>query len=262
MTDSSTEAMIEVSNLTKEYRTLKAVNNVSFQIRPGELFGFLGPNGAGKTTTMKMIAGLLKPTSGQIRVGGIDIEKDPVGVKRLIGYIPDRPFIYEKLTGREFLHFVAGLYDTPTEGLGDKIERLLHEFGLGRVVDELVENYSHGMKQRVTMASALIHKPRVIIVDEPMVGLDPKGSLLIRQTFRRLCEEEGVSIFLSTHTLSIAEEVCDRIGILYHGNLIALGTLEELQNRAAEGDASLEEIFLKLTEEAEEMDIAASPLFS
>ncbi len=244
------EAMIQIEELFKRYGDLIAVDHISFEVHKGELFGFLGPNGAGKTTTMKMIAGLLQPTSGVIKVGGFDIQKEPLEAKRLIGYIPDRPFIYEKLTGREFMMFVAGLYGIFKKEAAKEAERLLEEFGLTEHADEMVENYSHGMKQRLTMASALIHKPKIIIVDEPMVGLDPRGSLLIRRTFRRLCEEEGVAIFLSTHTLSIAEEVCDRIGIIDHGRIIALGSLDELRQRAKSEELGLEELFLTLTEQA------------
>lgn len=244
--------MLAIDHLAKRYDKLLAVDHISFQIAQGELFGFLGPNGAGKTTTMKMIAGLLKPSSGSIKVGGYDIQTHPTEVKRLIGYIPDRPFIYEKLTGREFLLFVSGLYEIPREQASEDAVRLLETFGLTSHAEEMVENYSHGMKQRLTMASALIHKPRLIIVDEPMVGLDPRGSRLIRKIFRSLCEEEGVSIFLSTHTLSIAEEVCDRIGILWKGSLIALGSLQELRELAAEGEEGLEDIFLHLTQIQEE----------
>lgn len=245
--------VIEVSHLNKQYHSVLAVNDVTFSIRPGEIFGFLGPNGAGKTTTMKMIAGLLQPTSGEIRVQGLPLSRHPVEAKRIIGYIPDRPFIYEKLTAQEFLVFVAGLYDVSAERAQARGGELLSIFGLSHVAHELIENFSHGMKQRLTMAAALIHHPQLLIVDEPMVGLDPRGSLLIRQIFRQLAEEQGVAIFLSTHTLSIAEEVCDRIGILFKGKLIALGTLEELRERAATGNARLEEVFLRLTSD-EQMD--------
>ncbi len=244
--------MIEIKHLVKRYGSLLAVNDISFEINRGELFGFLGPNGAGKTTTMKILAGLLQPTAGEVRIDGINQQDAPVETKKRIGYIPDRPFIYEKLTAHEFLLFMAGLYNIPKHDAKQDAERLLSLFGLSAQTHELVENFSHGMKQRLTMASALIHKPRVIIVDEPMVGLDPKGSLLIRKIFRSLCEEEGVTILLSTHTLSIAEEVCDRIGIIYKGQLIALGTLGELHQQAQQEDSGLEEIFLALTEEQEQ----------
>ena len=252
MTDKVREhPMAEVAGLVKQYGSVLAVNDVTFTVNAGEIFGFLGPNGAGKTTTMKMIAGLLQPTSGSIVVDGKSLQQYPVEAKKVIGYIPDRPFIYEKLTAKEFLLFVAGLYGLSQGEALVRGTELLALFGLSHVMDELVENYSHGMKQRLTMAAALIHEPKLIIVDEPMVGLDPRGSLLIRKVFRELCEEKGVAIFLSTHTLSIAEEVCDRIGILYHGRLIALGTLNELREHIAAGDAKLEEIFLRITEEEE-----------
>jgi ABC-2 type transport system ATP-binding protein len=245
----SDDKIIEVVDLVKMYGKNLAVDQVSFTVKPGEIFGFLGPNGAGKTTTMKMIAGLLRPTSGHIRVGGYALTDYPVEVKRMIGYVPDRPFIYEKLTAEEFLVFISGLYDIKRPDALARGHQLLDTFGLMHVKDELIENYSHGMKQRLTMAAALIHHPKLIIVDEPMVGLDPRGSLLLRKIFRQLCVRDGVAIFLSTHTLSIAEEVCDRIGILNKGRLIALGSLDELRQLAATGDGKLEEIFFRLTEE-------------
>ena len=254
-----TKFMIEVDGLVKRFGKLHAVNHLSFHVKSGEIFGFLGPNGAGKTTTMKMIAGLLRPTEGKILVGGLDIQKEPIKVKQQMGYIPDRPFIYEKLTGKEFLHFVAGLYHMEKKDYEERALSLLESFELLHMCDEMVENYSHGMKQRITMAAAFIHRPKLIIVDEPMVGLDPRGSLLIRRIFRGLCEKEGVAIFLSTHTLSIAEEVCDRIGIIYKGKLIALGTLEELRERAAAGNIGLEEIFLRLTEGVSEPELLLPP---
>lgn len=240
--------MIRVTHLQKQYGDFHAVKGLTFEVYRGEIFGFLGPNGAGKTTTMKMIAGLLQPSSGSIEVGGFRIADDPVAAKRLVGYIPDRPYIYEKLTGREFLRFVAGLYEMPRSSTEPRADELLSVFGLTSFSGEMIENYSHGMKQRITMAAALMHKPSLIVVDEPMVGLDPKGSLLIRRIFRALCEKEGVAIFLSTHTLGIAEEICDRVGILLQGELIALGDLESLRQRASSGHMDLEELFLHLTE--------------
>ncbi len=236
-----------VRELTKKYGDLTAVNKISFEIKVGEIFGFLGPNGAGKTTTMKMITGLLQPTSGKITIDDIDIIEEPLKAKSLIGYIPDRPYIYEKLTAREFLLFIAGLYSIPEKVSKNKADELLQLFDLTSVADELIENFSHGMKQRLTMAAALIHSPHLIVVDEPMVGLDPRGSLLIRRLFKKLSREDKVSIFLSTHTLSIAEEVCDRLAIINRGELIAIGTLDELRELAASKDATLEELFLKLT---------------
>ncbi|MCB9638718.1 MAG: ABC transporter ATP-binding protein [Myxococcales bacterium] len=247
--------MITVRNLRKRYGSFDAVKDISFEVREGEVFGFLGPNGAGKTTTMKMITGLLLPSSGEILVGGIDCVRDPVAAKKLMGYIPDRPFLYEKLTAKEFLFFVAGLYELEGKAVASRVDELLEIFGLTSFAQEMIENFSHGMKQRLTMASALVHRPRLIVVDEPMVGLDPKGSLLIRRIFRALCEKEGVSIFLSTHTLSVAQEVCDRIGILYRGELVALGNLEELRLRAEAGEASLEEVFLRITEGSAEIQL-------
>nr|HID58402.1 ABC transporter ATP-binding protein [Desulfobacterales bacterium] len=241
--------MIVLDRLTKRYGKLLAVNDVSLEVRPGEIFGFLGPNGAGKTTTIKMMAGLLRPTSGRIIIDKKDMAKDPVGAKQVIGFIPDRPFLYEKLTGTEFLYFIATMYGVDTNLHQQKIRQLLSLFELEEWGGELIESYSHGMKQRLVMCGALIHDPKVIIVDEPMVGLDPKGAKLVKMLFRSLARK-GVSIFMSTHTLAIAEEMCHRIGIIHEGRLIALGTPSDLRARAGIFDSNFDEVFLRLTEEA------------
>ena len=242
---------IRVESLEKRYEQLTAVAGISFEVRAGELFGFLGPNGAGKTTTLKMLAGLLSPTAGSMTVAGYDVARDPVEVKRRVGFIPDRPFIYEKLTAREFLGFMAGIYGVPDAEAGRRGEELLATFGLSEWGDRMVENYSHGMKQRLTMASALIHRPEVLIVDEPMVGLDPRAAKLVKQTFRDLCDEHGVTVVLSTHTLTLAEEICDTIAIIHKGRLVTRGTMDELRELASRGEARLEEIFLIITEEGQ-----------
>jgi len=251
--------MIELIGLTKKFGQFIAVDNVNLTIKPGSIFGFLGPNGAGKTTTIKMMVGLLKPTSGKVVIGGKDIASYPQEVKSILGFIPDRSFIYEKLTGREFLQFVAGLYDIPKSRCDGRIDELLKVFGLDGWGDELIEGFSHGMRQRLVLASALIHDPKIIIVDEPVVGLDPKGAKLVKTVFKTLAEK-GVTFFLSTHVLEIAEELCDMIAIIQEGRVIALGTMEELQETVDSDDQNkrLENLFLRLTATADESDDDAS----
>ncbi len=246
--------MIRLIHLSKQYNSLVAVNDVSLEVFSGEIFGFLGPNGAGKTTTIRMIAGLLKPTSGSIVIDQWDLSQHPVEAKRITGFIPDRPFIYGKLTGREFLRFIGGLYSLPPDQTEERIRQFLDLFNLESWGDELVEGFSHGMKQRLVMASALIHRPRVIIVDEPMVGLDPAGAKLVKRIFKGLCRS-GVTIFMSTHTLEIAEEMCDRIGIIQEGKLIAVGTMKELRESSGTEGKKLESIFFKLTGEEEMTEV-------
>jgi len=206
--------MIELRDVTKRYRNLVAVNRLSLQVGPGEVFGFLGPNGAGKTTTIKMIAGLMRPTEGTILVGGIDVASDPIRAKALMGFIPDHPFLYEKLTGEEFLRFIGGLYRLDGGRLDKRVDELFELFSLKDFRDDLIESYSHGMRQRLVMGSAFLHHPKVVVVDEPMVGLDPQGARLVKQIFREQCAQ-GKTVFMSTHTLGVAEEVCDRIGIIH-----------------------------------------------
>lgn len=239
--------MIRTVNLSKNFGKLKAVKELNLNIPAGEIYGFLGPNAAGKTTTIKMLVGLLKPTSGKIFLCGYELEKKPLEAKSMVGFIPDRPFLYEKLTAGEFLHFIGGIYGMQETEVEKRTPELLELFDLSAWRNELIESFSHGMKQRLVMASALIHRPKVIIVDEPMVGLDPKGARLLKEIFRKLAKEQNCTIFMSTHTLEIAEQVCDRIGIIHEGALIAEGSMEELRNKALIGDAHLEEIFLKLT---------------
>jgi ABC-2 type transport system ATP-binding protein len=238
--------MIALHNLVKQYGKFTAVDDVSLEVGPGQIHGFLGPNGAGKTTTLRMIAGLLKPTSGRILVNGHDLEKAPEEAKASLGFIPDRPFIYEKLTAGEFLLFHAGLYGIDGNGVGTRVKEMLELFELGRWENELVESFSHGMKQRLVMSAAFLHRPRSIVVDEPMVGLDPRGARLIKEVFRTMASR-GVAILMSTHTLEVAHEMCDLISIILKGKIIARGTVDELRTLAGGGDAHLTEVFLKLT---------------
>jgi ABC-2 type transport system ATP-binding protein len=236
--------MIKLSTLTKVYGKLVAVNSISLEVPKGQVFGFLGPNGAGKTTTIKMIAGLLQPTAGTILVGGHDVQKEPLRAKAITGFIPDRPYIYEKLTATEFMLFIARLYDVADQGR--KTGDLLRLFGLDDWANELVENFSHGMKQRLVMASALLHEPKVLVVDEPMVGLDPRGARLVKDIFRDLASK-GVTVFMSTHTLEIVEQMCDRVAIINRGEIIADGSVEDLGRLARMPESHLEPIFLRLT---------------
>lgn len=239
--------MIEIENLTKSYGSFQAVKHVDFNVQPGEIFGFLGVNGAGKTTTLKMLAGVLKPTTGSIKICGHDMSSAPEKAKGVTGYIPDRPYIYNKLTGREFLYFVSDLYSVSDKDADYRIDELLNEYGLLEWQDELVESYSHGMKQRLATCAALVHKPKVLIVDEPMVGLDPHGAKFLKEAFRKYADE-GMSILLSTHTLSVAEEVADRLAIIHKGSIITMGTLEHIRQTAGHGgEIRLEEMFLRLT---------------
>ncbi|MBW1996902.1 MAG: ABC transporter ATP-binding protein [Deltaproteobacteria bacterium] len=239
--------MIRLVNLTKYYRNFCAVDHISLDVNSGRIFGFLGPNGAGKTTTIRMMAGILRPTEGEIYINGIDLSREPSRAKYCTGFIPDRPFLYEKLTGEEFLRFLGGLYELDHAGsFRDRIMELLELFELIHWRDELIESYSHGMKQRLVMCGALLHRPEVLIVDEPMVGLDPKGARLVKDIFRNLARE-GMTVFISTHSLEVAQEVCDEISIIQAGKIIAIGQPEELKRKAGV-DGSLENVFLKLTE--------------
>jgi ABC-2 type transport system ATP-binding protein len=240
--------MIKLTQLSKKYGTFTAVDGIDLHVPRGELFGFLGPNGAGKTTTLRIIAGILRPTSGRVEIGGIDIAVDPVSAKSKLGFIPDRPFIYEKLTGAEFLRFVAGLYDQEGSLVEHRARELLALFDLEEWRDELVESYSHGMRQKLIISSAFVHRPEVIVVDEPMVGLDPKAARILKDLFREYTHR-GHTIMMSTHTLEVAESLCDRIGIIQAGKIRAQGTMSELRQHAAGGGGGLEEIFLKLTGE-------------
>ena len=246
--------MIATHDLVKEYGKFRAVDGVSLDVPCGQIHGFLGPNGAGKTTTIRMIAGLLKPTSGRIIVNNHDLATSPEAAKGSLGFIPDRPFIYEKLTAAEFLRFHAGLYGIDGNGVNARVREMLELFELERWENELVESFSHGMKQRLVMSAAFLHRPQAVLVDEPMVGLDPRGARLIKNVFRRM-SGRGVAILMSTHTLEVAEEMCDQISIILTGRIIASGTVEELRQMAAGAggaeravkDEQLTDVFLKLT---------------
>jgi ABC-2 type transport system ATP-binding protein len=248
--------MIRLEGLTKRYGTFTAVNAIDLHVPRGELFGFLGPNGAGKTTTLRMIAGILRPTVGRITLGGVDLIADPMKAKAILGFIPDRPFVYEKLTGAEFLRFVAALYGQDGAAVERRIGELLELFELADWRDELIEAYSHGMRQKLIISSALVHRPELIVVDEPMVGLDPRGARLLKDLFRQFTARGG-TVLMSTHTLEIAEAMCDRIAIIQMGNIVARGSMAELRQQTASGDASLEDLFLRLTGGSAVRELAA-----
>jgi ABC-2 type transport system ATP-binding protein len=240
------QAMIVVDNVFKQYGRFKAVDGVSLDVQPGEIHGFLGPNGAGKTTTLRMIAGLLKPTAGRVVVNGHDLSTDSEAAKASLGFIPDRPYIYEKLTAGEFLRFHGGLYGLDGDGLQGRVQEMLDLFELRRWEHELVESFSHGMKQRLVMSAAFLHRPQAVAVDEPMVGLDPRGARLIKDVFRRMAAN-GVGILMSTHTLEVAQELCQRISIINKGKIIAQGTVDDVRRMAGGDDDHLTPVFLKLT---------------
>ena len=238
--------MIRLENLTKLYGSFVAVDDISLHVPRGVLYGCLGPNGAGKTTTLRMIAGILRPTQGRVLLGGDDVHTNPLSAKMRLGFIPDRPFVYDKLTGAEFLRFVAGLYGQEGDVVERRIAELLEVFELTSWKDELVEAYSHGMRQKLIISSALIHRPECIVVDEPMVGLDPKAARLLKDIFRQFVGKGG-TVFMSTHTLEVAEEMCDRISIILKGRIIASGTVADLRALAGSHDDQLTAVFLKLT---------------
>ena len=242
--------MIRLEGLAKSYGAHRAVDGLDLEVRPGEIFGFLGPNGAGKTTTVKMITGLIKPTAGRVTVCGVDVAADPVGAKRLMGLVPDEPFVYPKLTGLEYLRFVGELYGVPLADIRRRSPELLELFELAPWGGELVESYSHGMRQKLVLAGILLHEPKVLVLDEPMVGLDPKSGRLAKDILARLAER-GTAIFMCTHVLEIAEKLCARIGVMMGGRMIACGTLEELRARGGRDGADLESVFLSLTGGAE-----------
>ncbi len=248
--------MIELKSLTKRYGKFTAVNAISLEIPRGTLYGLLGPNGAGKTTTMRMIAGILRPTSGTVTVAGFDVVSQPMQAKQRLGFIPDRPFVYDKLTGAEFLRFVAGLYGQSGPAIEKRTDELLELFELTPWKHELTESYSHGMRQKLIISSALVHRPEVIVVDEPMVGLDPKSARLLKDIFRHFVDRGG-TVLMSTHTLEIAEVMCDQIGIVYGGQIAAAGTMTQIREQTSSGNASLEEVFLKLTGGLSDRELSA-----
>lgn len=246
MTQQADTAGILIESLSKRYEDVVAVNSLNLRVERGEFLAFLGPNGAGKTTTIKMLSGLIRPTSGRAVVAGYDVQQNPVEAKRRIGYIPDHPYLYEKLSGRDFFHFVGDLFSIPRAQQEARLEELFSTFLLTSVADKLIENYSHGMRQKLVISASLMHDPEIIIVDEPMVGLDPQSARIVKNLFTSEARR-GKTVFLSTHTLSVAEELADRIGIINKGNLIFLGTLQELRQQQQSGNAGLEDLFLQLT---------------
>ena len=251
--------MIRLEAVHKRYGRFTAVHPLDLHVRRGELFGFLGPNGAGKTTTIRMIAGVLQPSGGRILIGGHDVVREPAAARRLIGFIPDRPYVYEKLTGAEFLRFANGLWSHTGEEADRRADELLELFDLAPWKDTLVESYSHGMRQKLLISAALVHRPELIVVDEPMVGLDPKGARLIKDLLRSFAQQGG-TVFLSTHTLEVAEALCDRIAILHEGRVRAIGTMDDLRREAAAGTAGLEDVFLKLTRAERVGEVVAAAL--
>lgn len=240
--------LVRLAGITKRYGSKVAVRDLSLELFPNEIFAFLGPNGAGKTTTMKVSVGLLRPDQGEVEVCGHDMLRDARIAKRSIAYVPDQPFLYDKLTGREFIQFARDVYGVPRDYADARFQELTDRLAMAGFLDQLTETYSHGMKQRVALAAALIHNPRVLVVDEPIVGLDPRTIRVIKTILREIADA-GTAVFMSLHTLDIAEAVADRIGIIQHGNLIGLGTLEELRARAR-SSGRLEDIFLELTDDA------------
>lgn len=241
--------MLKISNLSKSYAkgNKKAVDSLNLEIKNGEIFGFIGPNGAGKTTTIKMITGILNPDRGEIEINGHSLKDDPIAAKMSMGYVPDNHDIYEMLTGREYLSFMADMYSVSMRERKERIERYLSQFELDKAVDSQIKSYSHGMKQKLVITGALLHEPALWILDEPLVGLDPRSAMLLKEQMRAHCSA-GNTVFFSTHVLEVAERLCDRIGIIDHGRLIAVGTLDELRSNSGE---TLESIFLERTAKAD-----------
>lgn len=239
--------MLVLKNLTKKFGDFIAVDNLNLSVAGGEIYSFLGPNGSGKTTTIKMITGIYKPTAGQVLIKGYDIEKQPLAAKAVIGYIPDDPFVYEQLTGREFLHFVGTLFNIPEEVRQKKIEQLLKLFPILEVVDGYFGSFSRGTKQKLTILAALLHDPQLLIIDEPMVGLDPQSAHIFKQLLKEFVANGQRAVFVSTHSLEVAQSICSRIGIINHGQLVKEGTLAQLQQELNLKQGSLEEIFLTIT---------------
>jgi len=240
--------MLELKNLEKKFGNFVAVNKINLQIDKGELFGFLGPNGAGKTTTIKMIVGLLSPTSGNIFLDNTDVWQKQIETKMNIGYIPDQPFLYDKLTGREYLFFSGGLYNLTKEVLKVRIDEQIEILKIGSWIDKRTEEYSQGMRQRIVIASAFLHNPDFIIVDEPMIGLDPQSAFLVKRLFEEKAKN-GITIFMSTHSLNVVEEICTHVSIINKGNIIFCDTIDELHNLKKKKNDNLEELFIQLTNE-------------
>jgi ABC-2 type transport system ATP-binding protein len=238
--------MITIKNLTKSYGAFVAVNDISLEVPPGGIFAFLGINGAGKTTTIRMLTGILRPTSGNIYIAGFDLQKESLQAKAITGYVPDRPNLYPKLTGREFLYFICDLYHITGKHADNRIDAVLDEYTLTQWQDELIESYSHGMKQRLATCAAVVHEPKVLIVDEPMVGLDPHGARNLKESLKRYAQR-GTTVFLSTHSLNVAEELADNLAIIHQGSILTKGTLEHIREMTGKHDEGLEPMFLELT---------------
>jgi ABC-2 type transport system ATP-binding protein len=241
--------MIKFENVSKKYGTKTALDNLSLEISAGEFFTLIGPNGAGKTTTVKLMVGLLRPTGGRILINGTPLDRDPLKAKRILAYIPDQPFIYDKLSGREFTRFISQLYHVKPDDYQKSFDKYVDIFQMSSYIDQLIETYSLGMKQRLVISATLLHRPRVIVVDEPLVGLDPQGARIVKNLLRNEAKNNGTTIFMSTHLLSIAEELAGRIGVINHGQLITIGTLADLQKRS-QSDGKLEDVFLTIIKES------------
>jgi ABC-2 type transport system ATP-binding protein len=246
--------VIEVDRLTKRYGGVDAVSELSFIVRAGELFVFLGPNGAGKSTTIKMLTGQVVPTAGTARIAGLDIVRQPLALKRAIGYVAEAPYVYDKLTGREFLRFIGDIFGVRPADRAVRTDRLIRLFELEEAIDHLIETYSQGMRQRIALASVLMHEPSVLFLDEPTNGLDPRGARIVKDVLRDICRR-GATVFMTTHVLAVAEQMCDRVGIINGGRLITLGTMTELRTLVGRETASLEDIFLHLTGTAHYEDV-------
>jgi len=240
--------MIELQQISKTYNKgqVQAVKNLTLEIRKGELFGFLGPNGAGKTTTIKMMVGLLRPDAGRVLLDGIDARHEPLKAKSIVGYCPDEPSLYDKMTGVRFLSFIADVFAVPAQRRAARIQELAETFEMNEALREIVSSYSHGMRQKLSLMAALLHDPDILILDEPIVGLDPRAAFTLKETMKGLCGQ-GKTVFFSTHIMEVAERLCDRVGIISHGELVAAAPLEELRKQAGEASATLEKLFLELT---------------
>jgi ABC-2 type transport system ATP-binding protein len=246
--------MITLDGLTKRYGDFTAVAGVDLQIGRAQIYGLLGPNGAGKTTTLRMIAGILEPDEGRVLVDGHDIASEPIAARRSMGFVPDRPFVYDKLTGAELLRFTAGLFGFEGPEIESRIDELLGMWDLARWKDQLIESYSHGMRQKLIISSALVHRPRILVIDEPMVGLDPRSAWLLKDVLRQFADSGG-TVLVSTHTLELAESLCDHLAVIDHGRVAAQGSMADLRREAASEEAHLEEIFLKITRGATSAEI-------